>query len=97
MRALWRNLALQWLGGDASEALTGDSTVLESLPVRDTGPTTPVFDVKREPRGVAPGNVDTERCGSNQPRIFRGRGFARDASERLSLLTQPREPGGRRS
>jgi hypothetical protein len=49
MRSLWRNLALQWLGGDASEALTGDSTVLESLPVGNTGQTTPVFDVQREP------------------------------------------------
>ena len=31
MRSLWRILALQWLGGEGSEALTGDSTVLESL------------------------------------------------------------------
>ena len=29
MRSLWRVLALQWLGGDGSEALTGDSTVLD--------------------------------------------------------------------
>jgi hypothetical protein len=26
MRSLWRVLALQWLGGEGSEALTGDST-----------------------------------------------------------------------
>ena len=32
MRSLWRILALQWLGGDGSEALTGDSTILEGLP-----------------------------------------------------------------
>ena len=32
MRSLWRILALQWLGGDGSEALTRDSTILEGLP-----------------------------------------------------------------
>jgi len=32
MRSLWRILALQWLGGDGSEALIGDSTILEGLP-----------------------------------------------------------------
>jgi hypothetical protein len=32
MRSLWRILAVQWLGGDGSEALTGDSTILEGLP-----------------------------------------------------------------
>ena len=32
MRSLWRILALQWLRGDASEALTGDSAILEGLP-----------------------------------------------------------------
>ena len=32
MRSLWRILALQWLGGDGTEALTGDSTILEGLP-----------------------------------------------------------------
>lgn len=31
MRSLWRILALQWLGGEGSEGLTGDSTVLEIL------------------------------------------------------------------
>jgi len=50
MRSLWRLLALQWLGGEASEALTGDSTILEGLlrggharPIR-------TFDVRREPQ-----------------------------------------------
>src|SRR5262249_39355594 len=38
-------------------------------------------------RSVTPGNADTGRWGSNQPRVFGGRDFARDASERLSLLT----------
>jgi hypothetical protein len=32
MRSLWRILALQWLGGDGSEALTEDSAILEGLP-----------------------------------------------------------------
>ncbi len=32
MRSLWRILALQWLGGGGSEALTEDSTILEGLP-----------------------------------------------------------------
>ena len=48
MRSLWRILALQWLGGDGSEALTGDSAILEGLfgvarPMR-------AFDVRREPQ-----------------------------------------------
>ena len=49
MRSLWRNLALQWLGGDASEALTGDSTVLEALLNGDAEGPAAVFDVQREP------------------------------------------------
>jgi len=32
MRSLWRILALQWLRGNGSEALTGDSAILEGLP-----------------------------------------------------------------
>jgi hypothetical protein len=35
MRSLWRILALQWLGGDGSEALTEDSAILEGLPYRE--------------------------------------------------------------
>ena len=31
MRSLWRLLALQWLNGKGSEALAGDSVVLETL------------------------------------------------------------------
>ena len=31
MRSLWRVLALQWLGGEGSEALAGDSNVLDML------------------------------------------------------------------
>ena len=32
MRSLWRILALRWLGGDGSDALTADSAILEGLP-----------------------------------------------------------------
>ena len=48
MRSLWRILALQWLGGDGSEALTGDSAILEGL----LGEGRPIgaFDVRREPQ-----------------------------------------------
>ena len=49
MRSLWRILALQWLGGEGSEALTGDSTVLESLMFGEHARATPAFDVRRAP------------------------------------------------
>ena len=48
MRSLWRMLALKWLGGDGSEALTGDSTILECL-LEDARPMG-AFDVRREPQ-----------------------------------------------
>ena len=32
MRSLWRILALRWLGGDGSDALTADSAILDGLP-----------------------------------------------------------------
>ena len=48
MRSLWRTLALQWLGGDGSQALAGDSTALESLLPGELAQTTPVFDGRRE-------------------------------------------------
>jgi hypothetical protein len=31
MRSLWRKLALRWLGGRGSEALTGDSALFDML------------------------------------------------------------------
>jgi len=31
MRSLWRKLALQWLGGEGTEALTEDSAVLDMI------------------------------------------------------------------
>ena len=48
MRSLWRILALQWLGGHGSEALTGDSAILEGL--FGAGRPLPAFDVRREPQ-----------------------------------------------
>jgi hypothetical protein len=50
MRSLWRLLALQWLGGEGSAALAGDSTVLETLPPFGVPAQLPyVFDVRRIP------------------------------------------------
>jgi hypothetical protein len=48
MRSLWRILAVQWLGGDGSEALTGDSAILEGL--LHGGEAPPMYDVRREPQ-----------------------------------------------
>jgi len=49
MRSLWRILALRWLGGEGSEALTGDSTVLESLMFGEHARAMHAFDVRRAP------------------------------------------------
>ena len=48
MRSLWRILALQWLGGDGSEALTGESAILEGL--LGEGQPLAAFDIRREPQ-----------------------------------------------
>lgn len=48
MRSLWRIIAARWLGGRASEALTGDSALLELLTIRDGG-AQPSFLVRRLP------------------------------------------------
>jgi hypothetical protein len=50
MRSLWRILALQWLGGDGSEALTGDSAILEGLLYGGERRPMRTFDVRREPQ-----------------------------------------------
>jgi hypothetical protein len=50
MHSLWRTLALQWLGGDGSEALTGDSAVLEGLVLGSNERPVRTFDVRREPQ-----------------------------------------------
>jgi hypothetical protein len=49
MRSLWRILALQWLGGNGSDGLAGDSTVLESLISGELAQPSPAFSVQREP------------------------------------------------
>jgi hypothetical protein len=36
MRSLWRVMAARWLGGEASDALTGDATLLDLLMPRDS-------------------------------------------------------------
>lgn len=46
MRSLWRALAVQWLGGKGSEALTGASALLDMLGTEKPERT---FDVRREP------------------------------------------------
>jgi hypothetical protein len=33
MRSMWRDLALQWLGGEASEGLTEESSFLDRFPL----------------------------------------------------------------
>ena len=50
MRSLWRILALQWLRGRGSEALTADSPILEGLFL--SGHTRPIgtYDVRPEPQ-----------------------------------------------
>jgi hypothetical protein len=50
MHSLWRTLALQWLGGDGSEALTGDSAVLEGLVLGSNERPVRTFYVRREPQ-----------------------------------------------
>jgi len=46
MRSLWRTLALQWLGGKGSEALTADSAILDMLSGEHTR-AMHVFEVQR--------------------------------------------------
>jgi hypothetical protein len=50
MRSLWRILALQWLGGDGSEALTGDSAILEGFLYGGDAQPMRAFDVRRDPQ-----------------------------------------------
>ena len=48
MRSLWRRLAVQWLGGEGSEALAGDSAILDLIMARDRDASR-AFDVQRAP------------------------------------------------
>lgn len=47
MRSLWRMLATRWLGGQASDALTGDGVLLELLTAGDANPR-PAIQVRRQ-------------------------------------------------
>ena len=46
MRSVWRTLALQWLGGEGSEALTADSAILDMM-FGEHARTKQAFDVQR--------------------------------------------------
>jgi hypothetical protein len=47
VRSLWRMIASRWLGGEASEALTGDSALLDLLMPAGGTQVRPSFEVKR--------------------------------------------------
>jgi hypothetical protein len=47
MRSLWRMIAARWLGGQASDALTGDTALLDLLMPGD-GNAPPAFLVRRQ-------------------------------------------------
>ncbi len=49
MRSLWRNLALQWLGGEGSETLAGDSAFFDLLSLREHEERIQAIEVRREP------------------------------------------------
>ncbi len=49
MRSLWRNLALQWLGGDGSEALSGDSSLFDRLMLAEHEERVQAIEVRHEP------------------------------------------------
>ena len=68
MRSLWRALALQWLGGEGSEALTGDSTVLESLMFSEHARAMHTFDVRRAPEVDLPKDVGRAPTGDRERR-----------------------------
>ena len=78
MRSLWRILALQWLGGKGSEALTEDSAILEGL-VRDDARPTRAFDVRRDPR-VSHGALMSAATPTNAERLFDPHGSSEETS-----------------
>jgi hypothetical protein len=47
MRSLWRMIAARWLGGRGSDALTGDTALLDLL-IHEDGNTRPGFLVRRQ-------------------------------------------------
>jgi hypothetical protein len=63
MRSLWRILALRWLGGEGSDALTADSTLEGILTSGKRAQVADGFDVRRQPAAlpqtlVAPSSED---------------------------------------
>jgi len=76
MRSLWRILALRWLGGDGSEALTGDAAILEGL-LRG-GDERPDDIIRRAPRaaGFSPSDDAVGSRAAIRPGNWPGRGFA---------------------
>ena len=46
MQSIWHDLARQWLGGEVSEALSGDLSFLDRFPIGAEA-TPPVFQVRR--------------------------------------------------
>jgi hypothetical protein len=48
MRSLWRMIASRWLGGQGSDALTGDSTLLDLLTRSEGAQAKPGFLVRRQ-------------------------------------------------
>jgi hypothetical protein len=51
MRSLWRFMASQWLGGEGSEVLTGDSALLDLLLPEQP---VPAFRMRREQQACIP-------------------------------------------
>jgi hypothetical protein len=47
MRSLWRMIATRWLGGQGSEALIGDSAVLDLLMTGESAQASLTFKVRR--------------------------------------------------
>ena len=78
MRSLWRRLALRWLGGEGSEALTGDTALLDTLFSGTGGPDTEmIYRVTREPgvshRAMMPAGGDGRvAAGALRDRVLRG-------------------------
>jgi hypothetical protein len=48
MRSLWRKVALRWLGGQGSEALTGDSALIDLMLIEESAHASLAFEVRRQ-------------------------------------------------
>jgi hypothetical protein len=82
MRSLWRILALQWLGGDGSEALTGESAILEGL--LGEGRPLAAFDVRREPQVSRQAMMVTGPARRSDPEIPREEALGSGSPDRYS-------------